>query len=62
MTVKVGSLGIIEQFNGVEITQHRYFIKISNRTYIEKILKEKNWLHATIPGMISPQKISIRKI
>ena len=55
MTVKVRSLGVVNRFNGVDITQSEFFIKISNETYINKILKDKQWLNASIPGMYSPQ-------
>ena len=57
MTVKVRSLGVINRFNGVDITQSQYYIKISNETYINKILQHKQWLDASIPGMFSPQYI-----
>ena len=42
MTIKVKPLGIIERFNGVDISQTKQYIKLSNRTYIEKILEGKN--------------------
>ena len=41
MTIKVRSLGIINRFNGVDITQHQYFIKVFNKTYTEQILNDK---------------------
>ena len=37
MTIKVKPLGIISRFNGVDIKQTKYYIKVSNATYIEKI-------------------------
>ena len=55
MTVKVRSLGVINCFNGIDITQSKNVIKISNVTYINKILRDKHWLDATIPGINSPQ-------
>ena len=57
MTVKIKSLGVITRFNGVNITQTRNFIKVHNKTYIEKILNDKNWFHTTIAGQHSPQYI-----
>ena len=41
MTIKVKPLGIIERFNGVEISQTRHYIKLSNATYINKITSDK---------------------
>lgn len=45
MTIDVKDLGIITRFNGVDITQTRDFIKLSNKTYIEKIFSRHAWLH-----------------
>ena len=50
MTIDIKSLGIVNRFNGVDIQQTRKFIKIYNKTYITKILRDKGWLEATIPG------------
>ena len=49
MTIVIKSLGTVNRFNGVDIDQTREYIKISNRTYIRKILSSKGWLDATIP-------------
>ena len=57
LTVNIRSLGVITRFNGVDIAQTKNFIKVYNKTYIEKILKGKNWLEASIPGQYSPQYI-----
>ena len=56
MKTKIKVLGRIERFNGTDIQQSRHFVKISNRTYIEKILKGKNTsLHAsTFPIPMNP--------
>ena len=50
MSIDIKSLGIVNRFNGVDIKQSRNFIKIYNKMYIEKILKDKGWLQAAIPG------------
>ena len=50
MTIDIKSLGVINRFNGVDINQTKYFIKIHNKTYLRKILRDKNWLEANIPG------------
>ena len=54
MTLKFKSLGVITRFNGVNITQTRNFIKVHNKTYIDK---DKNWFRTTIAGLHSPQYI-----
>ena len=41
MTIKVKPLGIIERFNGVNILQTRHYVKVSNQTYLTKILSDK---------------------
>ena len=40
MTIQIKDLGLITRYNGVDITQSKYYIKISNETYINKLLKE----------------------
>ena len=44
MTIDVKQLGIIDRFNGVDVTQTKHYIKLSNRTYIEKFLQRHKWL------------------
>ena len=50
LSIDIKPLGIINRFNGVDIQQSRHFIKLYNKTYIRKILRDKNWLNASIPG------------
>ena len=45
MTIVVKQLGLIDRFNGVDVLQTRNFIKIYNKTYIEKILVRHDWIH-----------------
>ena len=44
MTINVKQLGKITRFNGVDISQMRYYIKISNRTSILKMLSKHPWI------------------
>ena len=41
MTIKLKPLGIITRFNGIDVSQTRKYIKISNETYFNKILEDK---------------------
>ena len=45
MTIVVKELGLIDRFNGVDVLQSRHFIKLYNKTYIEKILLRHQWIH-----------------
>ena len=49
LSMQIKSLGVINRFNGVDIAQTKDYINIYNKAYIRKILKDKNWLDATIP-------------
>lgn len=40
MTIDIKDLGIITRFNGLDVTQTKAFTKISNATYIQKIINE----------------------
>ena len=42
MPVKIKSLGVITRFNGVNIAQTSHFIKVHNKIYIEKKVRDKN--------------------
>ena len=44
MTIDIKDLGLLNRYNGVDIMQTKYFVKISNETYINKLLKEHDWL------------------
>ena len=44
MTIDIKDLGRLTRYNGVDITQTRFYIKISNETYIQKLLNEHDWL------------------
>ena len=44
MTIQITELGVISRFNGMDIFQTKWFVKLSNRTYIKKILSDKQHL------------------
>lgn len=48
MRIEVKQLGIIERFNGVDVHQTRYFIKLTCEKYLFNMLKHHDWLE-TIP-------------
>ena len=50
LSIDIKVLGVINRFICVDIEQTQDFIKIQNRTYIEKILSVKGWVHADIPA------------
>ena len=60
MTIEVKQLGQITRFNGIDILQTRDYVKLSNQTYINKIVSKHPWikdmtpLHATKPIPINP--------
>ena len=43
LSVPMHNLGIISRFNGVDISQTQEYVKISNETYISKVLENYNW-------------------
>ena len=49
MTINVKQLGRLNRFNGMDVTQTRHFIKLSNQTYINKFLKRHEWIHTEPP-------------
>lgn len=49
MSIKVKKLGLISRFNGVDIEQTRDYIKVYNKTYIEKFCLNHPWLSDTVP-------------
>ena len=44
MTIEVKELGLISRFNGIDVDQTRDYIKLSNATYINKILGNHPWI------------------
>ena len=50
MSIEVKHLGLITRYNGVDITQTRLYIKISNATYIDKIMLNHPWVKNATPA------------
>ena len=44
MTIDIKDLGLVDRFNGLDITQTRDYVKISNATYIQKIINEHPYM------------------
>ena len=57
MTILIKPLDVVNRCNGMNIAQTKKLIKVYNKTYIEKILKDKYWLYSTIPGHEHPVQI-----
>jgi hypothetical protein len=49
MSIKIKELGLIERYNGVDVLQSRNYIKIYNKTYINKIKSNHPWLEHQTP-------------
>ena len=50
MSIEVKYLGLISRYNGVDVTQTRQYIKISNATYIDKISLNHPWIEDSTPA------------
>jgi len=53
MRIEVKHLGIIDRFNGMDIHQTRYYVKITCEKYLYKMIKAHDWLLKT-PEPINP--------
>ena len=67
MTIEIKDLGIITRFNGLDITQTSQYIKVSNATYIQKIINEHpsmfdGFLPHSIPIPNMEDKQYVRKL
>ena len=58
MTIAINKLGRLTRFNGVDIEQTQHYIKLYNRTYIEKILRNHQWLNNEMPTSKFPTPMS----
>ena len=58
MTIDIKDLGRLTRYNGVDITQAKYFVKLSNPTYVDKLIEEHDWLlhDSNISNIPSPVK------
>ena len=63
MTISVEPLGVISRFNGVDVNQSRDYIKISNKTYINKITENKSTpIDAATVGRIAGTSLDIFQV
>ncbi len=67
MAVDIKYLGLLNQYNGVDITQAKCFIQISNETYMNKLLEEhgrllNDDLISNIPLPIKNESIFDQKV
>ena len=68
MTMDVQELGLLTWFNGVDVTQTRHCIKLSNAVYIKKIIKNHQCLEhdlhppAMFPLPLKPDAVYARKL
>ena len=44
MSIDVKQLGQVSRFNGVDVLQSKHYVKLYNKTYIEKIAVKHKWL------------------
>ena len=44
MTIGIKDLGLLNTYNEVDICQSKYYVKLSNATYIDKLINEHDWL------------------
>ena len=58
MTIAINKLGRLTRFNGVDIEQTRHYVKLFNRTYIAKILRNHKWLDSEMPTSVFPTPMS----
>ena len=54
LTAPMKKLGLIDEFNGVQVQQHQHFIKLHNNKYIKQILNNHDWLHDTFKSHAKP--------
>ena len=63
MTIRVKPLGVIERFNGVDVQQTDLYIKLSNATYINKIIQDKHLTNNShIMNCIPHSKMMITRV
>ena len=66
MSIEIKVLGLIDRFNGMDISQTRWYVKLFNKTYIRKILENKQHLlsdkYHTFPIPMNPDSDYARRI
>jgi hypothetical protein len=58
MSIKIKDLGQLEWYNGVDIIQSKYFVKLNNPTYLHKIINEHKWFLDSTPFAKIPLPMS----
>ena len=56
LTVLLNDLGLIRKFNGVNVQQTKWYIKISCEDYLLKILLQHEWLHLKASDLPVPMR------
>jgi Reverse transcriptase (RNA-dependent DNA polymerase) len=56
LRVPLNQLGIITKFNGVNIPQTRWYIKVSCEDYLRKILESHNWMDLPTSNLPVPMR------
>jgi hypothetical protein len=56
MTNPLNDLGIIKRFNGVDIQQTRYFVKVFAETYLTRVLDHHGWLNLHASNIPIPMR------
>lgn len=62
LKVPLNDLGIIRKFNGVNIQQTKWYIKISCEEYLMKILMKHEWLQLKASNLPVPMRRVIQNI
>jgi len=47
LRINLKNMGIIDRFNGIDVHQTRYYIKLTCEKYLQKMLTNHNWCDAT---------------
>ena len=56
MTNPLNDLGIIKRFNGVDIEQTRYYVKVFAETYLTRVLDHHGWLNLHASNIPTPMR------
>ena len=51
MTIKIKNLGLLSRFNSIDILQTKHYLKLYNKTYINKFSSHNKWLHEEVKQM-----------
>jgi hypothetical protein len=68
MTIEVKDLGLLDRFNGIDVVQTKWYIKLTCSKYLQKMLTNHGWLIPegnplpTLPLPLNPDKTYIDSI